>query len=99
MPEPSVAAAVTAVLVPMLGALMYVIRAEVRRNTKVTDATALQMIPNHGTSMRDAIDRIERRQQEDRETYQGLISEVHEDVKATRSDLANHIDWHMNKEH
>lgn len=99
MPEPSVAAAVTAVLVPMLGALMYVIRAEIRRNTKVTDSTALQMIPNHGTSMRDAIDRIEKRQQEDRETYQGLISDVHADVKATRSDLSNHIDWHMNKEH
>lgn len=98
MPDPSAAAAVTAVLVPLLGLLMYVIRAEIRRNTKVTDQTAAQMIPNHGTSMRDAIDRIERRQKEDREAYQGLIADVHQDVKATRADLANHIDWHMNKE-
>ena len=98
MPEPSIAAAITAVIVPILGLLMYVIRAEIRRNSAVTDETHAQMIPNHGSSLRDAVDRIERRQHEDRETYRELIADVHTDVKATRADLANHIDWHMNKE-
>lgn len=98
MPEPSVAAAITAVLVPLLGLLMYVIRSEIRRNTKTTDETHAQMIPNHGSSMRDAIDRIERRQEEDRASYRALIVDVHNDVKATRQDLATHINWHMTKE-
>ena len=98
MPEPSAAAAVTAVLVPLLGLLMYVIRAEIRRNTKTTDDTHAQMIPNHGSSLRDAVDRIERRQHEDRETYRELIADVHTDVRATRADLAQHIQWHVNKE-
>lgn len=86
MIEPSAIAIVTAVMVPVLAGLLYIIRAEIRRNTKTTDDTHAQVIPNHGhgTSLRDAIDRMERQ-----------LSEVHLDVRQTRSDLANHIDFHL----
>lgn len=84
MIEPSVIAIITAVMVPVLAGLLYIIRAEIRRNTQTTDDTHAQVIPNHGTSLRDAIDRMERQ-----------LSEVHLDVRQTRSDLANHIDFHL----
>jgi uncharacterized membrane protein len=84
MIEPSAIAIITAVMVPVLAGLLYIIRAEIRRNTKTTDDTHAQVIPNHGTSLRDAIDRMERQ-----------LAEVHIDVRQTRSDLANHIDFHL----
>ena len=96
--DPSVIGVIFTGIVLSSGLLLYIIRAEIRRNTKTTDATHEQMIPNHGTSLRDAIDRIERRQQEDRDAYHSLISDVHADVKATRADLATHINWHLSKE-
>jgi hypothetical protein len=70
-----------------MGALLYIIRAEIKKNTRSTEATEAQMIPNHGTSLRDAVDRIEKR-----------MGEIHTDVRAVDSKLSHHIDWHMERE-
>jgi hypothetical protein len=93
--EPSIIAIITAIMVPVLAGLLYIIRAEIRKNTTVTDATHAQTVPNHGTSLRDAVDRIERGRHEDRQMFLSRIDDVHSDVKATRADLANHIDFHL----
>ena len=97
MIEPSAIAVLTAIMVPVVGALLYVIRAEIRKNTKTTDATHEQMVPNHGTSMRDAVDRIEKRQEEDRSTYARLINEVHNDVVYVRDRIDRHVETHDHK--
>jgi hypothetical protein len=81
--EPSAVALFTAVMVPLLAGLLYIIRAEIRKNSVVTDATHEQVIPNHGTSLRDAIDRIEKR-----------IDGVHEDVTYLRDRVDRHVDSH-----
>ena len=83
MIEPSLIAIVTAIMVPILAGLLYIIRAEIRKNTKTTDLTHEQVVPNHGTSLRDAVDRIERR-----------IDSVHEDVVYVRGRVDRHIDDH-----
>ena len=79
--------AILAVLISASLILGYLIRAEMKRNTKATEANGAQMIPNHGTSLRDAVDRIEKR-----------MTEIHIDVRAVDSKLSHHIDWHMDKE-
>jgi uncharacterized membrane protein len=83
MVEPSAIAIVTAFMVPILAGLLYIIRAEIRKNTATTDLTHEQVIPNHGTSLRDAVDRIEKR-----------IDGVHEDITYVRSRVDRHIDDH-----
>ncbi len=83
MIEPSAIAIITGIMVPLIGALLYVIRAEIRKNTATTDATHEQVVPNHGTSLRDAVDRIERR-----------IDSVHEDIVYVRGRVDRHIDDH-----
>jgi hypothetical protein len=85
MIEPSAIAIVTGICVPLLAGLLYLIRAEIRRNTLTTDATHAQTVPNHGTSLRDAVDRIERR-----------IDSVHDDVVYVRGRVDRHIDDHDN---
>jgi hypothetical protein len=81
--DPSVIAIITAVAVPVLAGLLYIIRAEIRRNTVTTDATHDQMIPNHGTSMRDAVDRIE-----------NTIHDLRGDVAYLRDRVDRHVDSH-----
>jgi hypothetical protein len=94
MIEPSAIAIFTAIMVPVLGGLLYIIRAEIRKNTATTDATHEQMIPNHGTSLRDAVDRIEHGRLEDRALYKQLISDVHADVRYVVARVDRHIDDH-----
>ena len=83
MPEPAALASLSAVAVAVLGALLYVIRAEIRKNTQTTDITAKQMVPNHGASLRDAVDRIE--------TH---IGELREDINHVRQRVDRHVDSH-----
>ena len=97
MPEPAVLASLGTIAVIGLGGLLYIIRAEIGKNTKVTKANAEQMVPNHGTSMRDAVDRIEKRQEEDRSTYARLINEVHNDVVYVRDRIDRHVETHDHK--
>ena len=94
MPEPAVLAASGTVAVIVLGGLLYLIRAEIARNTTATKANSDQMQPNHGASMRDAVDRIERTQREDRATYIRMIGEVHEDVVYVRDRVDRHVRDH-----
>lgn len=94
MPEPGYIAVTVTVLLALVAAGMYVIRAEVRKGNAAAETAAVQLVPNHGTSLRDAIDRIERRGNEDRATYLAHISDIHEDVKAIRTRLDQHIDHH-----
>lgn len=83
MLEPSLIAIVTAIMVPMLAGLLYIIRAEIRKNSAVTDATHAQTVPDHGKSLRDAVDRIEHR-----------IDSVHDDITYVRGRVDRHIDDH-----
>ena len=62
---------------------LYIIRGEIKRNTTVTDMTHAQTIPNHGASLRDAVDRIEKR-----------IDGVHQDVIYLRNRVDRHVDDH-----
>ena len=94
MIEPSAIAILTGIMVPLVGALLYIIRAEIRKNSAVTDATHEQMIPNHGTSLRDAVDRIEHGRLEDRALYQQLIHDVHTDVRYVRDRVDRHVEGH-----
>ena len=79
--------ALLGILIILLGGLTWLIRTEVKKNGKSIAANSAEMIPNHGSSLRDAVDRIERR-----------ISEIHTDVRAVDSKLTHHIDWHLEKE-
>lgn len=51
--------ALIAVLVSISVIVGYLIRAEVRRTGEATKVAKEQLLPNHGTSLRDAVDRIE----------------------------------------
>jgi len=84
MPEASEIGWTVAILVPCMGALLYIIRAEIRKNTRSTEATEAQMIPNHGTSLRDAVDRIEKR-----------MTEIHIDVRNVDGKLDRHLEHHI----
>lgn len=79
--------ALLAIVVLLLGGLTYLIRAEVKKNGKAIDSGNNQMIPNHGTSLRDAVDRIEAR-----------MAEIHSDVRNVDRKLDSHISWHLEKE-
>ena len=83
MPEPAVLASLATVAVAVCGGLLYIIRGEIRKNTQTTDITARQMIPNHGTSLRDAVDRIERQ-----------LGELREDIGYVRARVDRHVDSH-----
>lgn len=77
---------VTVTILVAIGAFaLYIIRAEIKKNTVTTDLTHAQTIPNHGASLRDAVDRIEKR-----------IDGVHEDVIYVRGRVDRHIDDHDN---
>jgi hypothetical protein len=94
MIEPGYIAVIVTVILALTGAGMYVIRAEVRKGNVVAEATAVEMVPNHGSSMRDAIDRIEARQVEDRATFLGHIADLHGSIAAIRNRQDQHIDGH-----
>jgi hypothetical protein len=67
IPEASEIGWTVAILVPCMGALLYIIRAEIRKNGVGIDTMNAEMQNNHGTSLRDAIDRLEQGQQRNEE--------------------------------
>lgn len=83
MPEPSEVGVIIATVVALLGGLMYLIRAEIRKGNDVADESLAQMVPNHGASLRDAVDRIE-----------GHIGELRQDVGYLRERVDRHVDTH-----
>lgn len=94
MLEPGYIAVTVTVILALVAGGLYVIRAEVRKGNDAAETAAVQLVPNHGTSLRDAIDRIEKRGHEDRVTYLARITDIHDDVKAIRNRLDSHIDLH-----
>ena len=85
--EPGWIGAGCAVILAVLGGGMYVIRAEVLKGNEVTDQAHAEMIPNHGSSLRDAVDRMESR-----------LHDVHTDVREIRKNQQDHLDWHLKRE-
>lgn len=94
MPEPGYIAVTVTVILALLAGGMYVIRSEVRKGSDTATAAHEEMIPNHGSSLRDAVDRIETRMHDDRAIYLSHITDIHDDVKAIRTRLDLHIDHH-----
>ena len=80
MPEwldtPGEALVIISIAGAILGGLTWVIRAQ--------SALGREMKPNGGTSIRDALTRIELSQ-----------AEIKTDVREVRARIDGHIDWHM----
>jgi hypothetical protein len=87
---------VTVILAAVAGC-MYVIRAEVRKGNTDSAAAHVELIPNHGSSLRDAVDRIEARQIEDRATFLGHVADLHANLNGLRNRVDNHIDRQQGK--
>lgn len=92
--EPGWLTIIITVISLVIASGMYVIRAEVRKGNTAVNRNGAELVPNHGSSMRDAIDRIERRQAEDRELFLDRIDDVHDDIRDVQSRLNGHIDNH-----
>jgi|GEM_PF-2118117 len=106
MSEPSVIIAICGTLLvaisALAGGLLYVIRAEVRKGNVTTEQAHAEMIPNHGTSMRDAVDRIERRQGEYRDEARQSLDTVHARISSLHTDLRvgiQRLDRHIDSQH
>jgi predicted nucleic acid-binding protein len=85
---------ILAVLISASLILGWLIRSAVRQNlnaiqenTAETKANGLQMIPNHGTSLRDAVDRIENH-----------ILRVEDAIHHVDRKVDGHINWHMERD-
>lgn len=94
MIEPGYIAVIVTVILALLAGGMYVIRAEVLKGNETADLTHREVIPNHSSSLRDAVDRIEKRQVEDRATFLGHVAEIHATIAAIRTRQDLHIDHH-----
>lgn len=81
--DPAAVGVIVTILIAVGAFALYIIRGEIHKNTITTDLTHAQTIPNHGASLRDAVDRIEKR-----------IDGVHEDVIYVRGRVDRHIDDH-----
>jgi len=92
--EPGYVAVIVTVILALLAGGMYVIRSEVLKGNKTAEAAHVELIPDHGLTLRDAIDRIETRQMEDRTTFSGHVADIHSDIKAIRARIDDHIDHH-----
>lgn len=63
-----------------LSALLWLVRAEIRRNGYDIRANGEQLAPNHGTSLRDAVDRLE-------ESLKMMHSDMAEGQRYARHDV------------
>lgn len=82
--------AVLTILSILLGGLIWLIR-----NTQT-------LKPNHGSSMRDAVDRIEstqlehrKEQREDMLRLEGQIAAMRIDVSDVHDRISKHVQWHL----
>ena len=78
-----VVAAITAISVGLAG-LYRLLTASL---SKRLDDVSSQLRRNGGSSLRDAVDRIEEKQ-----------AQIHTDVREVRERLDDHITWHLTKE-
>ena len=81
--DPALIGITVTVLIAGSAFALYIIRGEIKKNTVTTDLTHAQTIPNHGASLRDAVDRIEKR-----------IDGVHADVIYVRDRVDRHVEGH-----
>lgn len=79
------AAGVIGAVVVIAGGLVGLYRMLTGSLSKRLDNISSQLTRNGGSSLRDAVDRIEDRQQ-------GMISDMH----GLRERIDGHIDWHLN---
>lgn len=84
MIEPGYIAVMVTVILAFLAAGMYVIRAEVRKGNDTATASHDEVTQNHGSSLRDVVDRVESR-----------LNDVHIDVREIRRNQSEHLSWHL----
>lgn len=85
--EPTWVGVLTPIILAVVGALGFWIRAEVRAGNK-------QLVNNGGSTMRDAVDRMEARQIEDRGTSKKDHDDLVQEISALRHRMDAHIDNH-----
>lgn len=77
-------AEVAAAIIAISGAVAILHRVLFKKINDKIDTIDKELRPNHGTSMRDAINRIEENQ-----------SEMKTDLKDVREKVDDHIQWHL----
>jgi uncharacterized membrane protein len=81
------AAAIVVAITAIAGGLVALHRLLTGALSKRLDEVSSQLRRNGGSSLRDAIDRIEEKQ-----------AQIHTDVREVRERLDDHITWHLTKE-
>jgi hypothetical protein len=81
------AAAVVIAITAIAGGLAALYRLLTGSLSKRLDEVSSQLHRNGGSSLRDAVDRIEEKQ-----------AQIHLDVREVRERLDDHISWHLTKE-
>jgi hypothetical protein len=81
------AAAVVIAITAIAGGLAALYRLLTASLSKRLDDVSAQLHRNGGSSLRDAVDRIEDKQ-----------AQIHTDVREVRERLDDHITWHLTKE-
>ena len=80
------AAAIVVAITAIAGGLVALHRLLTGALSKRLDEVSSQLRRNGGSSLRDAIDRIEEKQ-----------TQIHTDVREVRERLDDHITWHLEK--
>ena len=81
------AATIVVAVTAIAGGLVALYRLLTGALNKRLDDISSQLRRNGGTSLRDAVDRIEEKQ-----------TQIHTDVREVRERLDDHITWHLEKE-
>ena len=80
------AAAIVVAITAIAGGLVALYRLLTGALSKRLDEVSSQLHRNGGSSLRDAVDRIEEKQ-----------TQIHTDVREVRERLDDHITWHLEK--
>lgn len=75
---------ISAAIIAISGAVAILYRLFFKKLCDQLDEIKKELHPNHGTSLRDAVNRIEKSQEE-----------LKQDAKEIRSKVDDHIQWHL----
>lgn len=75
---------ISAAIIAISGAIAILHRVFFKRLCDQLDAINKELHPNHGSSLRDAVNRIEQSQ-----------AEIKADAKEIRNKIDDHIEWHL----
>ena len=75
---------ISAAIIAISGAIAILHRVFFKKLCDQLDAINKELRPNHGTSLRDAVNRIEQSQ-----------AEIKADAKEIRNKIDDHIEWHL----